>query len=207
MKRNILIIVIVLLGASSTGTALATPLYYSVGATITNIYNSTGLPYDEKLNDQLQYVFEIDFDRQGQQTNKEGNTFYLSGHFFTDLLVGDLISPIEGKGFMPDDSWQELNYGRFLFNKNFPQYLEFDVGGNGSILYLNLYSNTMENYLHYYDTESNYTSDQFSLAINNVETSQTNPVSPIPEPTTISLLGIGIMGLIGSQYRERRKIS
>ncbi|MGR3317916.1 MAG: DVUA0089 family protein [Candidatus Anammoxibacter sp.] len=30
-------------------------------------------------------------------------------------------------------------------------------------------------------------------------------LSPVPEPTTVALLGIGIVGLVGAGYRKRRK--
>lgn len=53
-----------------------------------------------------------------------------------------------------------------------------------------------------------YNNDPFGIAFDNLVhdvPGVTGPPNPIPEPTTVALLGIGLVGLAGAEFRRRRK--
>jgi hypothetical protein len=225
MKAKILgLIAAVLLAGPVVSNAATT--YYTFSGTVTTLveqpasWNNGVNPNDYvSVGDAVTYVFAIDFDRPGEHTNWNGQTFTIPDvsvydYFWVDLLedVSSVTLPVPTLETTNPSSDALLNYGeyantpvpigRIFANSGYNQFMIYSIDHpDVSAWQVGTTLAGQSRALIWIDNNSYF--DLFSLDLTLTGISATRPgVSPVPLPAAAWLLlsGLGGLGFV----RKRR---
>ena len=195
-----------------SGKAQAVPMYYTFDGTVYNIIGTAPEIANDQgffIGDSVTYTFIIDFDANAAITYNSGTVFtYLdtasTDYFYTDYVSGDALVEVDGgyynQGYYP----AEYKYGYDCLDR-----ICRDLWANSTDDLLQINSNsaisdwvpggdaTMYGINWAYDSTSAY-----SLLYADLTLTSISPVNAVPEPSTLLLLGSGMLGLIA--YRRRQ---
>ena len=205
MNKLISFVVITLL-LSAGGVAQAVPMYYTFEGTITVMSDDAGIIADSgfELGSQVSYTFLIDFDIEGSYTLNSGEIIDVGDRinrdtFYGDYIEGSMLNEKDGGFYNAPTDNAESNYG--IYN-----WLSLYTGSRNSNVFLAIYnSNSLE--LGTTGRVSNTVYDSYGVysqldAQDLVLTSITSVPTPVPEPSTIILLGTGIVGMIATRKKQ-----
>lgn len=212
MGRIRFLLAAILFSWSVAGAANATPIYYTATVKISVLDTPSGTDYGHSVNDELTYIWKTD------RASNDYSTRYRTGgnlveydnsefDFFVPYLIlgnylpfNESISPrfpdISSYTYNYDYGWVEQASGIWYFmegndNHNIGMYLQ---PSNGNFVSIHEYNN-------YYVGDVWVADSMYAYgAITSI--SNINPLNPVPEPSTMLLLGGGIAGLA---FWKRRK--
>jgi len=187
------------------GAAQASPLYYTFEGTITSAYDiTTGFSVDTfdgvSVGDPVSYTFLVDTALPGT-VRYNGITTPLGGTYYADFVSG---GPILGMAGGSAD-W-EYNYGvgNSLFGssptlyRNYIQLVD-SLGLDPSAWTVGQSSFSSSNLVE--DLYGNDPNGPFG-SVSASELTLTSITSPVPEPTTLALLGAGLVGVVALRRRR-----
>lgn len=220
-KRLFLCVLILLFGFLSN--SYAVPQYFTFEGSPTSIFDDAGFAADAgiSLGTNIEYVFLVDFDepalitqngvvttlRDGNTLDGDGNIMYATDRFYCDFIGGTVMeSPLASvdeaynSGRMVDSrvDYHDLFQlqGRSLYDMvsiSFEPITEVIIGSN------------------FWSWNRAVSESGSQSQINGVVTltgiSDSNPydVAPVPEPSTIVLMGLGLVGLAGFGRKKFKK--
>jgi hypothetical protein len=216
MKKTIYSAVVACFGIFSMVNIVgATPVYYTFDGTITSITNNSGMldDFNYQNGDDITYTFLIDLDLPGQLTYYSGSTVIVDNSdpsadfYYADYFSGDALPIIE-------------EYWIGTYNHRESNYIRNDQGTGGSQIAGLSFNNSIRianSSLYFQDWTLNTplvswndvwladgTSSRISASLNITKISDTAPVTPVPEPATILLFGLGMVALIRTRSRRRK---
>ena len=173
----------------------------------TGSYNADISPYkvDETATagEDWEYVLNLDYNRYTEYSDTSG-TFTLYA-----------VDPVLGTVMFPEDQPEEYRAEYYRAGQEI-YYNPYDgqVGlGSGSWSIHNLGSSDDTDDFLRFELISDFFSDYDELGLrwemtcaNDVIEGSVENIAPVPEPSTIILLGAGIVGLAGSRYRKHKKV-
>ena len=229
MKKKFLVVLfllMIMLGVS--GTVNAVPMYYTFEGLVSEITSdNAGIISDAGLieGSPVTYTFLVDFDADGSWTDIDGNKHIISDDeangldfFYTDYISGSALKAEEG-GTHPYDTYAtstewaaENNIG--LDDSSFGEGYLWGNSDDDSLLigfdwlstgHLYTSSSLVSNWV--VGTEVPAINQAYAIdgSFSELYAKLTlTKISPIPEPTTMLLLGSGLIGLAGFRKRFRK---
>lgn len=171
-----------------SATVSATPLYLSINANVSNIWDigsvtsSAGI----KVKDTLSYVIKIDQDLTGSVT-KNGNTDYKPGTYYASLISGNIFGKT-GYNLFPTTNFgfdglivDTINAGNEYSNLNltslFSDFGEFEAGTNFGGGFESTYENGIKT---------------ATVFLKNITVTSVSNSAPTPVPSAILLMSAGL---------------
>lgn len=196
----------ILLAASM---ASATPVYYTFTGAITSINAPQG---EYAVGNPLSYTFMVDLDAQGY-IKQYGSLFYFQDasdangtvDYFLVEYVGGNALPTDYNPGNPIEFHRGISQNYFGTANAILAGSNFDPAGgdNINLSHGGTFDTWYEGQTGFYSTNYNR---QISLAgaMTLVDISTVNPYAAVPEPSTVAMIGLGMLGL-GFGARKRRK--
>lgn len=186
----------------------ASPLYYTFEGeirTVDGTFELQGTP--------LEYVVEIDFDKPGYSIHHDGSVYYSDDDYYAALLTNTFYSSDDPGEYviryLTNNGYFEhfdVYYGELLLNDP-DTGTYFTVSRGGSV-----FDNAEEIWIQYWEVGDIFGGieivddgiNDFAMRSNLILTniSSINPLSPIPEPTSLALLSTGLIGLLCLKKRK-----
>jgi hypothetical protein len=213
MNRSLSVLLVLAIVLVSYSSVIASTMYMTYTSIVVSEYISSGYDYGIKVNDVLTHTYLIDKNKEGYYT-RNGNTivmrdsYFSNGTLYSDYFYSELISgvlllnplypqwePVVDDKYSSDYfdqqgnykktmSWAGSDWGSHLINSN-------DKNERGALIYHYLRDNKI------FEDMIFFNSIKFEIT--------SSPPSPVPEPSTIFLLGTGLLGLAVGAIRKIKK--
>ncbi len=217
MRKFFILLLLILFICCSFSIAGAVPMYYTFEGTVTNIENENGSinPVQVSIGDSVEQVWIVDLETSGYDTFINGTINYYPdngefNYFYVDYYSGlnvVLTSPglYDGAGDVAEINrgytyqnahtilaGESANERIWLKNDGTPLISNWSVGTNGFTVYQTLLPQDS-------GIDRWWSQDMVLTSITEVP----NIGEPVPEPTTIFLFGLGLLGIAGVNGRKR----
>lgn len=215
MKKLNTLLAVTAIFLSLSGKAQAVPVYYTFEGTVTNTYDTTGTTIDASLSagSSVTYTFVVDFDVDGFYTLSDGTDYNYSDSadydvFYTDYISGDAIAQTSGGTYGSDGNSSEYNFG---FNSSTSTVGALVGNFSDDMLFIYSYSadvsdwavgDIMSSYNQAFGSAGAISQLSADLTLTRMSGMRPPRPHPVPEPSTLLLLGSGMLGFFVFRRRQ-----
>ncbi len=213
MKKLTILLTVMAMVFVMSGKAQAVPFYYTFSGTVFSVDDSAGiiasqLPAGFGIGSTVTYTFILDFAATGFYIRNDGTVYTVADSatadtFYADYISGDALAQVGGGIYNAPTDAAELNYGYEFFAYPYGM-----VRGNSYDDEVYIYSNAADASDWGVGTpvaSANRAWDSTgasSILYATVTITDIAPVNAVPEPSTLLLLGSGMLGLLAFRRRQ-----